>query len=165
MNEVREYATPLAFKQALEARLRASSATGVDLASRRQLLVFDRFLVRLSQVVRKLHALTMPRPRPNSRVRDLPDLALLAMTGPIDGKLLRQAIERTFTFRDTHAVPASVPRPPDFWDAQYATLAVTSDLPWPTLEHAMKAVSVFINPVLRSKTADATWKPEEWEWR
>jgi hypothetical protein len=47
---VHQYATPLAFKQALEQRLRSSSATGADFARRRQLLVFDCFLARLSQV-------------------------------------------------------------------------------------------------------------------
>ena len=46
----RQYATPLAFKQALEQRLKTSSATGVDFGRRRQLLVFDRFLARLAQV-------------------------------------------------------------------------------------------------------------------
>jgi hypothetical protein len=46
----RGYATPLAFKQALEQRLKSSSATGVDFGRRRQLLVFDRFLARLAQV-------------------------------------------------------------------------------------------------------------------
>ena len=46
----RQYATPLAFKQALEQRLRSASATGADFARRRQLLVFDRFLARLAQV-------------------------------------------------------------------------------------------------------------------
>ena len=46
----RQYATPLAFKQALEQRLKSSSATGVDFARRRQLLVFDRFLARLAQL-------------------------------------------------------------------------------------------------------------------
>lgn len=46
----RLYATPLAFKQALEQRLRSSSTTGVDFARRRQLLVFDRFLARLARV-------------------------------------------------------------------------------------------------------------------
>jgi hypothetical protein len=45
---VREYATPLAFKQALEQRLRSASATGTDFARRRQLLVFDRFLARVA---------------------------------------------------------------------------------------------------------------------
>jgi hypothetical protein len=48
---IRRYATPLAFKQALEQRLRSSSTTGVDFARRRQLLVFDRFLARVALVV------------------------------------------------------------------------------------------------------------------
>ena len=45
------YSTPLAFKQALEQRLKSSSTTGVDFARRRQLLVFDRFLARVASVV------------------------------------------------------------------------------------------------------------------
>jgi hypothetical protein len=43
----RTYASPAAFKQALEQRLRAASGSGPDLARRRQLLVFDRFLARI----------------------------------------------------------------------------------------------------------------------
>lgn len=41
------YATPAAFKQALEQRLRNNSASGVDLARRRQLVVFERLLARV----------------------------------------------------------------------------------------------------------------------
>lgn len=41
------YASPLAFKQALEQRLKSASTSGVDFARRRQLLVFDRFLARI----------------------------------------------------------------------------------------------------------------------
>ncbi len=43
----RTYASPAGFKQALEQRLRAASGSGPDLARRRQLLVFDRFLARI----------------------------------------------------------------------------------------------------------------------
>ena len=43
------YSSSAAFKQALETRLRASSASGVDFGRRRQLLVFDRFLARIAQ--------------------------------------------------------------------------------------------------------------------
>ncbi|HEX3532204.1 MAG TPA: nucleotidyl transferase AbiEii/AbiGii toxin family protein [Thermoanaerobaculia bacterium] len=234
---IRRYATPLAFKQALEQRIKSSSTTGVDFARRRQLLVFERFLARVvsivgeavtlkgglvlemrlaqarttkdidlrmmgsadgvldrlqtagrldlgdymsfevrpdfdhpairnagmqydgyryraecrlagvvygrpfgvdvafgdplvgepdlvvaddllnfagiapptlrlypvvSHIAEKLHALTMPRSRPNTRVRDLPDIALLAMTGPIEGAALRLALDKTFGFRGTH---------------------------------------------------------------
>jgi hypothetical protein len=42
-----------------------------------------------THVAEKLHAYTMPRARPNSRVKDLPDLALLATAQPFDAKRLR----------------------------------------------------------------------------
>src|SRR5258708_19173346 len=45
------YASPPAFKQALEQRLKSSSNSGADFARRRQLLVFDRFLARLVAVL------------------------------------------------------------------------------------------------------------------
>lgn len=46
------YKTPEAFKAALEQRLRNETAgTGIPLARRRQMLVFDRFLARLSHVL------------------------------------------------------------------------------------------------------------------
>ena len=41
------YATAAAFKQAVENRLRSTSASGVDFARKRQLLLFDRFLARI----------------------------------------------------------------------------------------------------------------------
>jgi|CXWL01.1.fsa_nt_gi hypothetical protein len=294
----RQYATPLAFKQALEQRLKSSSATGVDFARRRQLLVFDRFLARLAQVAgdavtlkgglvlelrlararttkdidlrlmgssadvlerlqeagrldlgdhmlfevqpdadhpeiqnegmrydgfryrtecrlagmiysrpfgvdvafgdplvgqpdivvaddilafagisppslrlypvvshiaEKLHAFTMPRPRPNTRVRDLPDLALLATTGPIDGVVLRRAIEKTFEYRGTHAVPATVPPPPAFWEASYAAMAASDELAWKTLAEVTQAAALFLNPVLAPGEC-GTWDSASWSW-
>ena len=48
---VGRYATPPAFKQALEQRLRSDSTSGTDFARRRQILVFDRFLARLTQTL------------------------------------------------------------------------------------------------------------------
>lgn len=47
---VRHDSTTLAFKQALEQRLRSASAIGTDLPCRRQLRVFDRYLARLAMV-------------------------------------------------------------------------------------------------------------------
>ncbi|MDY7095442.1 MAG: nucleotidyl transferase AbiEii/AbiGii toxin family protein [Acidobacteriota bacterium] len=296
---VRHYATGLAFKQALEHRLKASSASGPDLARRRQLLVFERFLARVSEVAgeavvlkgglvlelrlararttkdvdlrmmgtssdvlarlqeagrldlgdhmvfgvepdkqhpemlndgmryegyryraecrfvgkvygrpfgvdvafgdplvgepdivvaedtlgfagidppalrvypvvshiaEKLHAMTMPRTRPNSRVRDLPDIALLATTGQIDGELLRKAVNTTFQFRNTHAVPSTVPTPPDSWEAPYAEMAEADELPWVTLQEVSEAVSLFLGPALRTP-APTTWDPSRWIWQ
>ena len=48
---VRTYASPLAFKQVLEQRLRASAKSGAEFARKRQLLVFDRFLARVVAVL------------------------------------------------------------------------------------------------------------------
>jgi hypothetical protein len=47
----RTYASPEAFKQALEQRLRAASKTGPEFPRHRQLLVFDRFLARVVAVL------------------------------------------------------------------------------------------------------------------
>jgi hypothetical protein len=45
---IREYRTAAAFKQALEQRLRTASASGLDFARRRQMVVFDRLLARIA---------------------------------------------------------------------------------------------------------------------
>src|SRR5438445_6583773 len=49
---VQTSASPQAFKQSLEQRLKTSSSSGADFARRRQLLVFDRFLARVVAVLR-----------------------------------------------------------------------------------------------------------------
>jgi len=64
-----------------------------------------------THIAEKLHAYTMPRARPNSRVKDLPDIALLATAQPLDAKRLRAALEQTFTFRRTHSLPVMLPEP------------------------------------------------------
>src|SRR5690606_22938191 len=48
---IRTYASPDAFKQAVEQRLRAGSRSGAEFARKRQLLVFDRFLARVVAVL------------------------------------------------------------------------------------------------------------------
>jgi hypothetical protein len=296
---IRRYATPLAFKQALEQRIKSLSTTGADFARRRQLLVFDRFLARVvsvvgdavtlkgglvlemrlararttkdidlrmmgsaedvlerlqaagrldlgdymlfeiqpdldhpeiqndgmqyngyrfraecrlagtiysrpfrvdvafgdplvgepdlvvaddllsfagiapprlriypvvSHIAEKLHALTMPRSRPNTRVRDLPDLALLATTGEINEVELRLAFERTFRFRGTHSLPTSVPAPPPFWEGPYAAMAATDELIWETLTEVTDAVSSFLDPVLGHSPEGRIWVPVDWCW-
>jgi hypothetical protein len=295
----RPYATPAAFKQALEQRLRASSTTGVDFARRRQLVVFERFLARVTLVLKdrvclkgglvlelrlervrttkdvdlrcvgapdrmldelqaagrlqlgefmtyeverhpehpdiqndgmrydgirlraecrlagkvygqpfgvdiafgdpltepaevmvghdmlgfagiappevrvvpiethiaeKLHAYTMPRARPNSRVKDLPDLALLATARPLSAVRLRGAIMRTFEYRGTHPVPSSVPAPPRDWSGAYAAMADEDSLPWRQLDDLMTAVGAFLDPVL-GDPSERTWQPGAWRWQ
>jgi predicted nucleotidyltransferase component of viral defense system len=117
-----------------------------------------------THVAEKLHAYTMPRPRPNTRVKDLSDLALLATTRPLDARRLRAALEQTFAFRKTHPLPASVPAPPESWRTPYEAMAREDELAWPTLEAVTSAVRAFLDPVLAGGL-EATWLREEWRWR
>jgi hypothetical protein len=117
-----------------------------------------------THIAEKLHAYTMPRTRPNSRVKDLPDLALLATAQPIEARRLRQALEQTFAFRKTHALPAELPEPLRTWESPYAAIAREDELAWQSLDDVTAAARSFLNPVLGSGL-DATWKPGTWEWR
>lgn len=116
-----------------------------------------------THIAEKLHAYTMPRSRPNSRVKDLPDLALLATAQAIDAKSLRAALERTFTFRKTHPLPSSVPAPPPAWETPYAAMAREDQLSWATLADVTRAVQSFLDPVLAG-ALDANWNPGAWSW-
>ncbi len=117
-----------------------------------------------THIAEKLHAYTMPRSRPNSRVKDLPDMALLATAQALDAKRLREAFEQTFTFRKTHPLPAAVPAPLPAWTTPYAAMAREDQLTWPTLDDVTQAAQAFLDPVLAGGL-DATWEPEGWSWR
>jgi hypothetical protein len=117
-----------------------------------------------THIAEKLHAYTMPRTRPNTRVKDLPDLALLATAQTIDGKRLRAALDQTFTFRKTHALPTSVPMPIEAWRKPYATMARDDQLHWTTLEEVTKAAQAFLDPVL-ARDVEGVWDPAEWSWK
>ena len=116
-----------------------------------------------THIAEKLHAYTMPRSRPNSRVKDLPDLALLATAQAIDARTLREALEQTFTFRNTHLLPSLVPSPPWSWAIPYAAMARDDKLVWTTLADVTSAVQSFLDPVL-ADVLDATWSPSTWSW-
>jgi hypothetical protein len=115
-------------------------------------------------VAEKLHAYTMPRLRPNSRVKDLPDLALLATAQAIDAKRLQAAFEQTFKFRKTHVLPTALPAPLVAWTTPYAAMAREDELPWATLGEVTRAAASFLDPVLAGGL-DATWEPDTWMWR
>jgi hypothetical protein len=108
--------------------------------------------------------LTLPRATPSSRVKDLPDIALLAIAGPLDGLTLRAAIERTFAHRATHGVPAALPSSPPTWGPVYARMARNDDLRWRTLEELERAARAFVEPVLAAGSP-GTWDPDAWRWR
>lgn len=111
----------------------------------------------------KVHAYTLPRSRENSRVKDLPDLALLASVRELEADTLRSALEKTFRFRGTHPLPHRLADPPLSWQASYATMAEDDQLPWRDLSTLLAAVREFLDPVLQG--GSGRWDPEGWRWR
>lgn len=116
-----------------------------------------------THIAEKLHAYTLPREKPNSRVKDLPDLALLATTGPLNAETLRTAIDQTFSHRATHVVPHAVPEPPATWDPIYREIAKKNDLPWANVDEVYRAVTDLLDPVLRDDDIK-DWAPDRWRW-
>ena len=86
---------------------------------------------RSAHIAEKLHAYTLPHGgRENSRVKDLPDIALLAtLPEPLSSTILPTALEATFAQRKTHELPTTFPSPPASWRATYATMAKEFALP------------------------------------
>jgi hypothetical protein len=116
-----------------------------------------------THLAEKLHAYTMPRIRPNSRVKDLPDIALLATAQAIDAKRLGDALDQTFAFRDTHSLPAMLPDPLPAWELPYAAMARSDQLTWSTLNEVTRVAKAFLDPLLAGNL-DAVWDPDTWTW-
>jgi hypothetical protein len=116
-----------------------------------------------THLAEKLHAYTKPRDVPNSRDKDLPDIALISTLAIPSAATLRAALEQTFGFRGTHAVPATLPRPPEFWHALYRQKADDHGLEWPTLEACYERACRFINPVLAG-IQESAWDPVGAQW-
>lgn len=118
----------------------------------------------VSHIAEKLHAYSMPRERLNSRIKDLPDLALLASVGRVDAVQLRIALETTFEFRGTHALPSKLTSPPAQWAEAYGAMASADGLAWPTLEAVHRAARDFLEPVLSKRPKSGHWTPSSWNW-
>jgi hypothetical protein len=87
---------------------------------------------------------------------------LLASTEPFDAGSLRNAIDETFRFRKTHAVPTSPPPAPMSWTPVYACMANNDGLTWQDLDAVTDAARAFLDPVLRSP--EGTWDAAAWRW-
>src|SRR5207248_11256887 len=94
-----------------------------------------------THLVEKIHAYTLPRDRPNSRVKDLPDLALLGTIRSLEAARARKALHQTFSFRKTHELPEALPAPPVAWATPYARTAGDDELPPRTLDEATLAAT------------------------
>ena len=117
-----------------------------------------------THLAEKLHALTLPRSQPNSRLKDLVDIALLSDLDGHEASLIGRAIERTFRFRASHRVPIRLPEPPIQWAAQYARMQRDEQLNWATLDDVLRAARALLDPVLagtsgRWHAPSAVWLP------
>ena len=110
-----------------------------------------------THIAEKLHAYTLPRKRPNSRVKDLPDLALLASAQPSTPSACGQRSSRP----SVSARPMRCPLP--CRTAGHMGSALRSDgargpAHWPTLAEVTAAARAFLDPVLAG-VLDASWNP------
>lgn len=71
----------------------------------------------------KIHAYTLPRKTPNTRVRDLVDMMLLLRSENLDRFFVGDAVRAVFDRRKTHPVPGSLEPPPERWAKPYRDLA------------------------------------------
>ena len=75
------------------------------------------------QFAEKLHSYTMPRPVPNSRVRDMVDMVLLIQEGKISPVKTEAALQSVFHRRKSHAVPVTLKPAPASWEKRFAEMA------------------------------------------
>lgn len=116
-----------------------------------------------THLAEKLHAYTLPRDSVNTRLKDLVDMPLLAMTlDEVTVSELRQAFEQTFKFRNTHKIPTSLPKPPIEWQGRYDRLAKEEELEWDSLDGLYKAAATLVDPILEG--AERRWSAEARRW-
>ena len=80
-------------------------------------------IAREQQFAEKIHAYTLPRSKPNSRVRDLVDLYLLIASASLDSDRCTEALRRTFERRATHDLPRELTPPPADWERPFQAMA------------------------------------------
>src|SRR5438270_820099 len=77
----------------------------------------------------KVHAFTRTYgERPNTRVRDLPDMVLLIDDGLEPSPELFSIVSRLFEARADSAMPVELPDPPSFWRENYPAMASELDV-------------------------------------
>jgi predicted nucleotidyltransferase component of viral defense system len=101
------------------------------------------------QFAEKIHAYTLPRKTPNSRVKDIVDILLLIERGVLKTDKLKNALSKTFQRRRTHDIPSALPDPPDSWNTPFKKMAETSGLPG-DLNSAIDRIRQFYKMIVAS---------------
>ncbi len=118
-------------------------------------------------VAEKAHAYTRTYGRgakASSRVKDLIDMALVAVSLTMDGKKLRTALTEIFRQRATHDLPTSLPRPPADWARPWRGQAEDLPVPGDPVE-GHKLVAALIDPILSGERSSGRWSPDVLAWR
>ena len=75
------------------------------------------------QFAEKLHAYTLIRKTPNTRVKDLVDMVLLINLGTLDRTRVNEGLRKTFARRNTHSLPDRLEPPSPAWERPFRALA------------------------------------------
>lgn len=102
--------------------------------------------------------------QPSSRVRDLVDLVVFALTQPVDGRALSDAIAAEWSHRRLLGSPFF--DPPKEWGRTYAQLArkVPACGDTVTFDAAVSLVTDFLSPALDRTAAGRIWSPARRDW-
>jgi len=119
----------------------------------------------VQHLAEKLHAYTLPRSEPNTRVKDLVDLVTMAAVEAVEGDALLPSVRATFAVRASHDLPAVLPAPPAEWAAPYARLAGASPLATiANLQAGYALAAAFWQPFLDGMVAGRRWQPQARDW-
>jgi hypothetical protein len=110
-------------------------------------------IAREQQLAEKIHAYTLPRSTPNSRVKDLVDMALLIGDSMLDQQRALDALRLTFERRATHPLPKTLGAPPVEWERPFQELAKECGLP-SDVSVVFERVRNFFEYVLASKNVE-----------
>ncbi len=114
-------------------------------------------------VAEKLHALTLPRDRENTRTRDLVDLVWFAERFGASSSSLIDAATATFDRRAVHDWPPTVEPAPAAWNAPYARYVKELGLRATTAAAGIETVRKWLRPVLAGERG-LTWDPATETW-
>jgi hypothetical protein len=118
-----------------------------------------------AHIAEKLHAYTMPRDgKPNSRMKDLVDIGLLAQHTNFDADDLFRSIVATFESRDTNPVPGELPDPPPGWTRRYGKMRERDELEWEDIDALFELCRAFLEPLLQRNVEGKMWAPAEEQW-
>jgi hypothetical protein len=109
-------------------------------------------IAREQQFAEKIHAYTLPRNTPNSRVKDLVDMALLIGDSTLDRQRTLNALVLTFGRRATHPLPKTLEPPPSGWARPFQDLAKECGL-LSDLNVVFERVRMFFEDALANQSA------------